>query len=54
MAEQPISMPKREALDFAEKIKKDCLSRGVWVKCQEVHKNELDFINMELSIKVEK
>jgi len=47
-----IQMSERKAREFLDKIKKDCLSAGVWLKCEENYKDRLDLIKVELSIKI--
>jgi hypothetical protein len=50
----PEPLTEDAARQFVEQIKKTCLSQGIWVKCEEVIKEKLDFINMTLTIKVGK
>jgi hypothetical protein len=48
-----MSYTREGALHEADRIKKDCISKGIWVDYTEVHKDGLLFITMELSIRVD-
>lgn len=54
VAEIPARLPARQARAAAEQIKKDCQSQGFHVKVQEVSTDKLEFINIEVGIKVKK
>jgi len=49
-----MSYTREGALQEADRIKKDCISKGIWVDYTEVHKGGLLLIKMELSIRVDK